>query len=722
MRTLAILALAGTCLAETAQEVPLAPKGVGPNLVHPAQVVVDEDAHLAYLLGLESAALGVLDLRTLALRNVPLPAAGKSVWTGGKAGTVYVVHGKGVWVSARRAEAWKDAPVAEPWLSEPDEAADGVYVAAAENFVRVGPDASVTVLFKPLGKPGYRQFAVDPRRGLVHVAENGSTPPVVHTHKLADGAIVASRTLTAAPGGFTLSRIHVEPAAGRVVVLFADHSAKGPSQLLIAPAEKGDFRAVTVPGALDTQHALLHAPSKLLFLANDNSADVTIVDLSADPPGMKNVPAGGKPNGLAYDAKHGRLFVQTWSSKVAMVDVPKRAAAGTFDAFSCGHLYKGVAVDPALGRALAVTGNQGFCGVTVFDLKDGKTRFVKTGTAPMDAVWAGGKLVVATNDDRVVLVDPAGKAPADVACPVQLARALDSDPASGDVVVACGEWVLPNQLCWLDTAKWKFTAGPATPRGPFAVRVGGGSAWTLSWADEQLSETDLEKKTLRKVAVPGTRAWSPRHLLAGKKGAYLLRAQPGVFVSVPRGGEMDGFELPADPASFALDDRETRAFVAGGEGETAGVWIVDLATKKVDTVPLGKAPVDVAFDPASGAAVVADLADLAVFRVDGAKATRAAIPDGAAPDAVAVDPAHGIAFVAARTADRLLLYRVTIKDLAFEKILDAACPYGAEVTSKAWVRSTNSWIPRSRFALDAKLAKGALVDYPGGRVFLFNLR
>lgn len=719
-----ILALAistAPLFAEEAQEVVLRPKGVDANVLNPCEVALDGKRHLAYLRGNESAALGVLDVRTLGLRGVPLPAPARTIVAYPETGTVYVLHALSVSVSPAGAGKFVSAPVGEGYVMVADPAADGAYVASGPELARVGPDASLKVVFK-LEAGSVRRIAVDAKRGFVHVEEGGAKPPRIHTRRLADGGAVAMRELPMPAEGYMFNGLLVHPGTGRVVALLGDGFKGGDNILLFAPAEGGDFKPFTVAGAKDAQHAILHPGGDLLFTANDNTADVSIIDLSKDPPASQHVKTEGKPNGLFYDRKRDTLWVQTWSTKIVGVGVAKKAVMGSFEAFSTGHLYRGVAVDEELGRVVAISGYQGGSAVSVFTVADAKTKFLRTGAGPMDAAFAGGKLFLAMNDDRLAVLDPATKAVADLPAPIMLPRALALEPASGQLLVAIGEWVLPNTLYWLDPVSRKFTAGPALPRGPFAVGVSGGSAWVLGWADEQLSETDLAKKTLRKVGAPGTRAWTPRHFAAWDRGAALLRSGPGMFVTAAPGAEPEGCELPGDPAALALDAKNGRAWVAIGEGPDAGACAIDAANLAVKKIPFGKNPCDVAFDLVTGAALVADLADRALYRILADTPERIALPGDAAPDAVAVDSARGAAYAACHMPDRLLVFRIRLKDLAVEKIFDGPHPYGAEASKKTWTRCTNTWVPFSRFVFDAKAGKGALVDYLGGRVVLLNLK
>ena len=120
------------------------------------------------------------------------------------------------------------------------------------------------------------------------------------------------------------------PPEGRVVALLGDGFKGGDNLLLIAPAESGDFKPFTVTGAKDAQHAIFHPGGDLLFTANDNTADVSIVDLSKDPPAFQQVKTEGKPNGLSYDRKRDTLWVQTWSTKIVGVGAGKKAVTGGF--------------------------------------------------------------------------------------------------------------------------------------------------------------------------------------------------------------------------------------------------------------------------------------------------------------------------------------------------------------------------------------------------------
>jgi len=321
----------------------------------------------------------------------------------------------------------------------------------------------------------------------------------------------------------------------------------------------------------------------------------------------------------------------------------------------------------------------------------------------------------------VLSIDPATKAVTEIPTPILLARGLALEPKSKSVLVACGEWVLPNTLYWLDPAAKKFTAGPALPRGPYAIAApGGDSAWVLGWADEQLSEVDLDKRTIRKVPTPRTLAWTPRHLAATSDLVVLLRSQPAAVAVTRRGEEGRMVALPADPAAVAIDAKGNRAWIAGGAGDTAGVWALDLATLDVARTPLGRAPADIAFDDASGDVLVADLEDRAAHRLRGDKTERVAMPGDAAPDAIAVDGARGFAFAACRTSDRMLLARIRLRDLAVETVWEGRHPYGAEAGRKTWTKCTNTWVHFSRLVLDPESAQGALVDYLGGRVIFFR--
>ena len=276
------------------------------------------------------------------------------------------------------------------------------------------------------------------------------------------------------------------------------------------------------------------------------------------------------------------------------------------------------------------------------------------------------------------------------------------------MLAGIGEWVFPNTLYWLDAAARKFTAGPQLPRGPFAIAAPGGpSAWVLGWADEQLAEVDLDKRTLRRVALPGTLAWTPRHLAATPECAVVLRSRKPMIIVVRRGEEPRGVDLPAEPAALALSDG--RAWIAA-EGCVLTVGLEKFDVARVD---IGKSPVDVAMDGAT--AVVADIADRALWRM-AEKPERIALD--APPDAVA---SHGgVVYVAARTPERLWLLRV--KGGAVEKLFEGAHPYGSEAGVKTFTRCTNTWVPFSRFAFDVKAGRGALVDYLGGRVLLFPLK
>ncbi|MBI2922737.1 MAG: hypothetical protein HYY18_16920 [Planctomycetes bacterium] len=373
-------------------------------------------------------------------------------------------------------------PVGEGYVMVADPAADGAYLASGPELVRVGPDGSLKILFK-LDSGIVRRIAVDAKRGLVHVDESGSKPPKIHTRRLADGGAVAVRELPMPAEGYMFNGLLVHPGTGRVVALLGDGFKGGDNILLFAPAETGPFEPFTVAGAKDAQHAILHPGGDLLFTANDNTADVSLVDLSKNPPVFQHVKTEGKPNGLFYDRKRDTLWVQTWSTKIVGVGVAKKAVTGGFEAFSTGHLYRGVAVDEELGRVVAISGYQG-----------------------------------------------------------------------------------------------------------------------------------------------------------------------------------------------------------------------------------------------ASAALVADLADRALYRILADTPERIALPFDAAPDAVAVDPARGAAWAAAHMPDRLLVFRIRLKDLAVEKIFDGPHPYGAEASKKTWTRCTNTWVPFSRFVIDGKAGKGALVDYLGGRVVLFNLK
>ncbi|MBI2922707.1 MAG: hypothetical protein HYY18_16770 [Planctomycetes bacterium] len=75
---LALAVCAARVFAEEAQEVVLRPKGVDANFLNPCEIALDGKRHLAYLRGNESAALGVLDVRTLGLKGVPLPAPARA--------------------------------------------------------------------------------------------------------------------------------------------------------------------------------------------------------------------------------------------------------------------------------------------------------------------------------------------------------------------------------------------------------------------------------------------------------------------------------------------------------------------------------------------------------------------------------------------------------------------------------------------------------------------
>ncbi|KAF0244837.1 MAG: hypothetical protein FD180_2139 [Planctomycetota bacterium] len=722
-RTLLALVLAIlVASAEDATEVVLRPKGLDANAINPSEAAVDGKRHLAYLLGKESAALGVLDTRTLALHSVPIPAQGRTMVVYPETGTVYLLHAGSVSVAPPKAEAWKSATVGDGWIMVADPSADGVWVAAGAELVRVGPDATVKTLFTVEGAKGLRRIAIDKKRGLVHVEEAQTKPPRVHTRKLADGAAVVTREIPIPEDGHALNGLLVHPGTGRLVALFGDGFKGHDNVLQIAPAEKDDFKPFTVKGAMDAQHMMLHPGGDLLFTANDNTGDVSIVDLSKTPPAFVNVKTEGKPNGLCYDKKRDTLWVQTWSTKVVAIHVGKRVAIGSFEGFSTGHLYKGVAVDEELGRVVAISGYQGGCGASVHTVADAKTKFLRTGAAPMDAAWADGKLWLAMNDDRLAVLDPGTKAVTDLATPIMMPRAIALEQKSGQLLVAIGEWVLPNTLYWLDPASKKFTAGPSLPRGPIAVGAGSGSAWVLGWADEQLSETPLQTKVLRKVGAPGTRCWSHRHFATWDKGAVILRSGPGMILSATPGAELQGDKLPDDPAALAIDAAGNRAWVAIGSGPDAGACSVDLTTFAATKIPFGKGACDVAFDPATGAAMFADLADHAVYRVMGEKHERVALPDDFAPDAITVDSPHGAAYVAARTPDRLALFRISLKDLAIEKVFEGAHPYGADAGKTWYVKCTNTWVSMSRFALDTKSGKGALVDYTGGRIILFALK
>ncbi|MEK7468511.1 MAG: hypothetical protein AAB074_13960 [Planctomycetota bacterium] len=719
---LALVLAALLASAEEATEVVLRPKGLDANAINPSEAAADGKRHLAYLLGKETAALGVLDTKTLELRTVPIPAQGRTIVVYPETGTVYVLHAGSVSVSPPKAEAWKSVAVGDSWNMVADPSAEGVGAAAGAARARGGPDATVKSLFTVEGAKGLRRIAIDKKRGLVHVEEAQTKPPRVHTRKLADGAVVATREIPIPEDGHALNGLLVHINSGRLIALFGDGFKGHDNVLQIAPAEKGDFKPFTVKGAMDAQHMILHPGGDVLFTANDNTGDVSIIDLSKSPPAFVNVKTDGKPNGLCYDRKRDTLWVQTWSTKIVSVHVGKRVATGSFEGFAGGHLYKGVAVDEELGRVIAITGYQGGSGVTVHTVADAKTKFLRTGAAPMDAAWADGKLWLAMDDDRLAVLDPATKAVTHLATPIMMPRAIALEPKSGQLLVAIGEWVFPNTLYWLDPASRKFTAGPSLPRGPIAVGAGSGSAWVLGWADEQLSETGLENKTLRKVGAPGTRCWSHRHFATWDKGAVILRSGPGMIVSVAPGAEPLGDKLPDDPTALAIDAAGNRAWVAIGSGPDAGACSVDLTTFAATKIPFGKNPCDVAFDPATGAAVFADLADRAVYRVLGEKSERVALPGDFAPDAIAVDSAHGAAWVAARTPDRLALFRINLKDLAVEKVLESAHPYGADAGKTWYLKCTNTWVSMSRFTLDPKTGKGALVDYTGGRVVLFGLK
>ena len=152
-----------------------------------------------------------------------------------------------------------------------------------------------------------------------------------------------------------------------------------------------------------------------------------------------------------------------------------------------------------------------------------------------------------------------------------------------------------------------------------------------------------------------------------------------------------------------------------------GLCEVDLGTRKVRSVGFGKAPADVAFDPAGATALVADFADGALWRV-GEAADRVPLPGGARPAAVAVDPERGAAWTAAFLEDRLLVVRVRLRDLAVETVFEGPYAYGGAVGENPWILSTNARVPLARVLLDGKAGRGAAVDYPGGRVIAFPLR
>jgi DNA-binding beta-propeller fold protein YncE len=722
-RAISVLAFAAILAsAEDAIEVVLRPKGLDANVVNPSEAAVDGKRHLAYLLGRESAALGVLDTKTLALRTVPIPAQGRTMVVYPDTGTVYILHAGTVSVSPPKAEAWKSVVIRESWVMVADPATDGVYIAAGDELLRVGPDATAKTLFRVEGATNLYRIAIDTKRGLVHVVEPQAKPPRVHTRKLPDGAVVSDRDLPIPEDGHALNGFLVHPNSGRLVALFGDGFKGHDNVLQIAPAEKGDFKPFTVKGAMDAQSMIFHPGGDLLFTANDNTGDVSIIDLSKNPPAFVNVKTDGKPNGLSYDRKRDTLWVQTWSTKVVAINVGKRVATGSFEGWSTGHLYKGVAVDEELGRVVAIGGYQGGSCVTVHTVADAKTKTFRTGAAPMDAAWGDGKLWLAMDDERLAVLDPATKAVTDLATPIMMPRAIAFEPKSGQLLVAIGEWVFPNTLYWLDPASKRFTAGPALPRGPIAVGTGSGSAWVLGWADEQLSETPLESKALRKVGAPGTRCWSHRHFATWDKGAVVLRSGPGMIVTAAPGAELLGDKLPDDPTSLAIDAAGNRAWVALGSGPDSGACSVDLTTFAMTKVPFGKGSCDAAFDSTTGAAFFADLADRAVYRVAGEKPERIALPGDFAPDAVAVDPAHCAVYVAARTPGSLALFRILQKDLTVEKVFEGAHPYGADAGKTWYVKCTNTWVSMSRFALDLKASKGALVDYTGGRVVLFTLK
>ena len=108
------------------------------------------------------------------------------------------------------------------------------------------------------------------------------------------------------------------------------------------------------------------------------------VDLTRDPPAVVGARTGGKANGLALDTDRGHVWVQTWSERIVAVDVETGEAVGRFEFPSYGHLYRGIAVDPGLGRVVSVSGYQGWSKIAIHEVGSGETKILRTGCGPMD--------------------------------------------------------------------------------------------------------------------------------------------------------------------------------------------------------------------------------------------------------------------------------------------------------------------------------------------------